>query len=190
MAAFEHITTLLSFIFALALTHLLASATDLVLARERVRFSWVQTLWMVNAMVLLLNNWLSLWDDRALAHWDIASITLQFSFAVLQYFTCSLVSPKVPEDGPFDMWAFAQAQRKYYLGAVAALGVAAAFVNVYFAWKRQADFMQTLAGQVFLIPIIAIVLAGALVRSATLQLLFALLFLLSAVGTLLLLTTI
>jgi hypothetical protein len=32
---FEHAAMLLSFVYALALTHLLSSATDLVLARDR-----------------------------------------------------------------------------------------------------------------------------------------------------------
>ena len=62
--------------------------------------------------LLLLNNWLSLWDNHGLDHWDIASISLQFLFCVLQDFACSLVSPKLPEEGVLDMWAFAQSQRR------------------------------------------------------------------------------
>ena len=76
MSAFEHITTLLSFVFALALTHILASATDMLLKRDRVRFSWLQAIWMVNATILLMNNWLAVWDDHGLQHWDILSVSL------------------------------------------------------------------------------------------------------------------
>ena len=51
---FEHVTILLSIIFALAMTHILASATELVWERHTVRFSGLQTLWMVNALLGLL----------------------------------------------------------------------------------------------------------------------------------------
>jgi hypothetical protein len=36
---FEHITILLSFVYALAVSHLLTSATELMWARDRVRLS-------------------------------------------------------------------------------------------------------------------------------------------------------
>ena len=53
---FQHITVLLSFVFAIALTHLLSSASKLILARDRVRFSGLHALWMLNALMVLLIN--------------------------------------------------------------------------------------------------------------------------------------
>ena len=38
MGAFDHVMVLLSFVFALALTHLLSRVGSLMLARKRVRF--------------------------------------------------------------------------------------------------------------------------------------------------------
>jgi hypothetical protein len=38
---FQQVTFLVSFIFAIALTRVLSSASQLILARERVRFSWL-----------------------------------------------------------------------------------------------------------------------------------------------------
>jgi len=57
---FEHLTLLLSFIYVIALTHLLSSATGLILARDRVRFSPLLAIWMVVALAILFNNWLSM----------------------------------------------------------------------------------------------------------------------------------
>jgi hypothetical protein len=37
MSAFEHVTALWSFVYALALTHLLARIAELIVARDRVR---------------------------------------------------------------------------------------------------------------------------------------------------------
>jgi hypothetical protein len=36
---FQHVTVLVSFVFAIALTHVFSSASQLLLARDRVRFS-------------------------------------------------------------------------------------------------------------------------------------------------------
>ena len=38
MTAFEHVTALFSFVYALALTHLLARIAELIVARDRVKF--------------------------------------------------------------------------------------------------------------------------------------------------------
>ena len=58
---FQHVTVLVSFIFAIALTHLFSSASQLILARERVRFSWLLSVSMLNAALGVIINWL----DRA-----------------------------------------------------------------------------------------------------------------------------
>ncbi|HZC17951.1 MAG TPA: hypothetical protein VE309_14435 [Caulobacteraceae bacterium] len=126
---FDHVTLLLSFVYAIALTHLLSSATELVLARERVRFSALQAVWMLNALVGLLVNWLSLWGQNILKHWTIQDVLLWFLVAIVQYFTCSLVSIR-PEPGePIDMGAFFERQRRPIGGAFAALMAPAMIVN-------------------------------------------------------------
>jgi len=47
---FQHVTVLVSFIFAIALTHVFSSASQLLLARDRARFSELLTESMVNAV--------------------------------------------------------------------------------------------------------------------------------------------
>jgi hypothetical protein len=101
-SAFEHVTALLSFVYALALTHLLA----LIVAGERVKFSGLLALGMVNAVLLVFVNWLSLWDLRSVTGWDIASIAIQFLFAVFVYVICALVGSKMPDDGTIDLEDF------------------------------------------------------------------------------------
>jgi hypothetical protein len=126
---FEHVTLLLSFVFAIALTHLLSSATELVLGRARVRFSGLQALWMLNALVGLLVNWLSLWGVSILERWTVADVLLWFAPAVLQYFTCSLISMKPAASGPIDMPAFFESQRPMILAAFAAMMVTSMIQN-------------------------------------------------------------
>ena len=94
MSAFEHVTALLSFVYALALTHFLARIAELIVARERVKFSGLLALGMVNAVLLVFVNWLSLWDLRSVTSWDLASVAIQFLFAVSVCVVCALVGPQ------------------------------------------------------------------------------------------------
>lgn len=105
MENFELLVVLLSFVYALALTHLLGSVAAMLLDRERTRFSLVQALWMLAAVMLLFNNWLSL-DGLRSAGWSTGLAAWGLVFAVLQYLACALVSPRAAEaGGPIDMGA-------------------------------------------------------------------------------------
>src|SRR6266849_5333401 len=132
MSAFEHVTALLSFVYALALTHLLARIAELIVARERVRFSGLLALGMVNAVLMVFVNWLSLWDLRSVTNWDLASIAIQFLFAVSVYVICALVGPKMPDDGTIDLEDFFWRQRTYFYGALIVCLVLSLLANLDF----------------------------------------------------------
>ena len=135
MSAFEHVTALLSFVYALALTHLLARIGELIVVRERVRFSGLLALGMVNAIITVFSNWLSLWDMRSVTSWDLGSIAVQFLFAILLYLVCVLVGPKAPDEGTIDLEDFFWRQRPYFYGAVLACEIVALIANL--------DFLKT-----------------------------------------------
>jgi hypothetical protein len=135
MSAFEHVTALLSFVYALALTHLLARIAELVAARERVRFSGLLALGMVNAVLVVFVNWLSLWDLRSVTSWDLASIAIQFLFAISVYVTCALVGPKTSDEGVIDLEDYFWRQRPYFYGALDVCLVLALLANL--------DFLKT-----------------------------------------------
>src|ERR1700746_1602922 len=135
MTAFEHVTALLSFVYALALTHLLARIAELVIARERVKFSGLLALGMANAVLLVFVNWLARWDLRSVTNWDIASVAVQFLFAVSVYVVCALVGPKAPDDGVIDLEGFFWRQRRYFYGAILVCLVLALLANL--------DFLKT-----------------------------------------------
>ncbi len=126
---FEQITILLSFVFAVALAHLLSSTTGLILARDRLRFSGLLALWMINALIGLLVNWLSIWQLHIIKTWTVVDVLLQFAPAMLQYFACSLVSIREESGAPLDMPAFYVAHRHAFTGAFAAMMVVNLFQN-------------------------------------------------------------
>jgi hypothetical protein len=118
---FGQVTTLLSFVYALALTHILTSSTELVWARERLRFSARQALWMVSAVISTTNNWIALAQFGGDQHWNTATIAGFFVSAVVQYYSCSLISMRTPEQGVVDMVGFFEKQRRPFFIAFAAL---------------------------------------------------------------------
>ena len=130
MTAFEHVTALLSFVYALAVTHLLARVAELIVARARVKFSGLLTLGMVNAVVLVFANWLSLWDLRSIKTWDLVSIVVQFLFAIVIFIICALVGPKVPDEGRIDLDDFFWRQRPYFYGAIVACVLLSLIANL------------------------------------------------------------
>src|SRR5438046_1595183 len=89
---FQHVTVLVSFIFAIALTHVFSSASQLLLARDRVRFSALLTVAMINAALGVIINWLGLWQLENIKHWSLGEVVLQLGWVIQNYFRCSLVA--------------------------------------------------------------------------------------------------
>jgi hypothetical protein len=154
MSAFEHVTALLSFVYALALTHLLARIAELIVARDRVRFSGLLALAMANAVLLVFANWLSIWDLHSVNSWDLLTITFQFLFAVSIYFLCVLAGPKAPSEGPIDLEEFFWRQRPYFYSAILACVLLALIANLAFLKSANVSlfFQENAATLPMLIP--------------------------------------
>jgi hypothetical protein len=161
MSAFEHVTALLSFVYAL--THLLARIAELVVARERVRFSGLLALGMANAVLLLFTNWLSLWDLRSVKSWDLGSITVQFLFAVAIYLLCVLVGPKTPDEGPIDLEDFFWHQRPYFYGTLLSVVILSLIANLAFLKSSNASLFvkENLTVLPMLIPTVLALISRA-----------------------------
>jgi hypothetical protein len=137
---FQHVTVLVSFIFAIALTHVFSSASQLLLARDRVRFSALLAVSMLNAALGIIINWLGLWELQNLKHWSLGEVLLQLGWVVPNYFSCSLVAMPVSETGPLDMPAFFERQRRVIFSATIALSVMGGLAtyfdrNNFAGWK-------------------------------------------------------
>jgi hypothetical protein len=159
---FQHVTVLVSFIFAIALTHVFSSASQLILARERVRFSWLLAVSMVNAALGVIINWLSLWQFENIKRWTLGEVLLQLGWVVPNYFSCSLVAMPYAETGPLDMPAFFERQRRIIFSATLALWAAFA-IETYadrhnFAISKPNDWI---VGELFSLPLgVCALLAG------------------------------
>jgi len=137
---FQHVTVLVSFLFAIALTHVFSSASQLILARDRVRFSALLAVSMLNAALGVIINWLGLWEFQNLKHWSLTEVLLQLGWVIPNYFSCSLVAVPCSESGPIDMLAYFERQRRIIFSAtlaLAAMGGLATYAdrNNFAGWK-------------------------------------------------------
>jgi len=114
---FEQVDVFMSFVFALAMTHILSTVTELILARDRVIISGPFAIWMFNAIILLLTNWLALGNFREVTHWTPASVMMLFVIALTLYLICATMAIKVRDKESVDMPAFFAGNRLVIFGA-------------------------------------------------------------------------
>jgi hypothetical protein len=161
---FEQVTLLLSFVYVIALTHLLSSASELIQARNRVKFSALQAFWMVLAFSVLFLNWIQAWQLHAVPHWTMELVTLQFIGAVAQYFGCALVSMKVEAEGPVDMEAFYERERPAYCTAFLVLSLIAMVQNFLLS-----PLQVSVVADLMILPLLAMFLIAGFAKSRRLQ---------------------
>jgi hypothetical protein len=168
---FEHVTVLLSLVYVVALTHLLSSGTELLIARKRVRFSGLYLAWTVIALVVLLGNWLAFWGLSALKHWSVAEVLVQFLTAIIQYFTCSTLRVNETQgEEPIDLPAIFEDRRPVIFGAFLGLVLIAMFENW---WDRNNltgfDAKTWIGEDLALVPMAVGVVAAGWMRLKWLQ---------------------
>jgi len=154
MAAFDHIMVLLSFVFALALTHLLSRIGTMMFATRRAKFSPLLSLAMLNAIALVLCDWLILWAEHGLSQWNLAAVVVNFLLAISVFFVCASAAPEAQADGAVDMEAYYWRNRRAIWATLAVSNAVAMLANfVFLETPNQALFLQsTLASLPFFVP--------------------------------------
>ena len=93
MSAFEHVMSLISFVFALAMTHLLTCAIAIFRARSRIRFSFTHAAWMAVSLLQVTVWWLAFWDFRLMKSWDVGFVAFTLTAGIFVYVYTGLVMP-------------------------------------------------------------------------------------------------
>ncbi len=167
MGAFEHIISLLSFVYALAIAHVLTTVARLIGQRERVHFSWLHAFWMANAMLVLIIDWISYWDVHAVPSWTMASIAFVVGQSFLDYMQAALVCPEIPDEGEIDLVAFHETRSRRYIGAFAATTAGALVLNLYFG--RSFNVAEYLLQNAAVLPLFLVALAATIFRNRVVQ---------------------
>lgn len=129
MHPFEFIILFFSFIYTLALTHLLFAATRMIRHRRDLVFSWPHALWMLAVLVILGGNWLSFWDFKAFDEMRLPMVASGFVISIAQYFVCALVSPDFEGGETYNMKLFHEREHRTYIGGILAFCVMCIGVN-------------------------------------------------------------
>ncbi|HEY1708632.1 MAG TPA: hypothetical protein VGG10_10245 [Rhizomicrobium sp.] len=167
MGAFEHVISLLSFVYALAIAHLLTTVARLIGSRERVTFSWLHAYWMLNALIVLVVDWISYWDIRSVSAWTFGSILIVLTQSFVDYLQAALVCPEIPQEGAIDLVAFHETRSRRYIGAFVATTLSATLLNLYFG--NAYNVSEYISQNAATIPLFLIALTAALVRSKWVQ---------------------
>jgi hypothetical protein len=159
MATFDHVVLLLSFVFGLALAHLLSRLGSLMLARARVRFAPLQGLMALNAVATVFVNWLILFDMHSARDWDLLSIALWFVCALSCFFICAAAAPDPVEDKEIDLEAFYRDGHRLFYWLVLLSEAVDVAVNFDFLKIDPKLMLQTQLDTIpfFLPPVLAIV---------------------------------
>ena len=150
MHAYEFILILLSFVYAAAVTHLLSTAGEIIIASKRVQFSWFNAGWMLAALLFTCAWWIGLWDLHTMRIWNIGSIAFYFSVAAGIYLQARLVSPRIPEKGDIDLQQFHREEGRKYLIAYTILGAVTVVTNAMFG--QTTDASQWPAQNLVIVP--------------------------------------
>ena len=150
MHAFDFILVLLSFVYAAAVTHVLSTAGEIIIASKRIRLSWFNAGWMLVALLFTCAWWIGLWDLHAVRSWDIGSIAFYFSMAAGIYLYARLVSPRIPESGEIDLQRFHSEEGRKYLIAYTILGVVTVVANAILG--QAAGVSQWSAQNIVIVP--------------------------------------
>ncbi len=118
MRPFDFVIAFLASIYALALTHLLLAIAHMTRHRRQVRLDFVHTAWMLNALLLLFANWISLWDFHKLESLTLLAIMSALFYGINQCLVCALVAPRLDGEDGFDMRVFQKEHGRTYIGAL------------------------------------------------------------------------
>jgi len=139
MHAFDYLVTLFSFVFALAIAHILATIGDLVVASRRLTFSWLTIGWMLAVLVDVIAWWLGIWDLRKQGSWPTITIFFFFGAAAGLYVLSRVVCPRISDDGPVDLRDFHRREGPKYMLGYGAFSVFTVGANTYFGLMTGGD---------------------------------------------------
>ena len=168
MHAYDFILILFSFVYAAAITHILSTAGEIIIAAKRIRMSWFNAGWMCGALLFACAWWIGLWDVHTKTVWSVGSIAFYFSVAAGIYLNARLVSPRIPERDKIDLRTFHRDEGRKYLIFYAILSVVTIVANAVLG--QSGSTVQWSAQNTVIVPMaIATVIAAIFIRNRWVQ---------------------
>lgn len=93
MTPFDFVSVFFSVILGLGVSHLLASAAQLVKSRTRVQLDWIPSAWAATAFLLLIQAWWGMWSLHSTPSWSYGSFIVLVLYQSALYLVSTLVLP-------------------------------------------------------------------------------------------------
>jgi len=167
--AFDYVITLMSFVYALAIAHVLATVGDIIRAWPRVRFSWLNAAWMLFELLAILAWWIGLWGARHAPAWAVSDIVELFVLATVLYLEARLVCMRVPTDGVVDMGRFHDEEGREYIIIYIVLAAATFVLNIQSRGGFNVNVAETIAKNYAVLAMLVLSSAGAIFRDRRVQ---------------------
>ena len=167
MSAFEHVMSLISFVFALAIAHLLTCAIAIFRARSRVRFSFTHVAWMAVSLLQVMVWWLAFWDFRLMKSWDVGYVAFTLLAGILVYVYTGLVCPELPEEGPLDLGDYHRTHGREYIAVYLALGVVGFVYGAVYGYLYNVP--EQTAQNAVIMPMTLVAVVAFIFRNRTVQ---------------------
>jgi hypothetical protein len=171
MDAFGYVSVIISVFIGLSLSHLLTGTVGLVKARQRVKFYWVQLLWILLTFVGNIFLWWTMWNLRLVRSWNFFTFLLVLLAPVLLYVAAAFLIPEVEPSATLDLRKYFYQNRSAFFGINAAFTVLMGTEN----WLLTRRLLPTPVVLIFAIWFVLLCIA-AIVRSALYHAVVALLF--------------
>lgn len=183
MTTFEFLLALYVILAGLGLTLLIRSIGQLIEAREDVQTYWVHSVWVGIIFLVHITNWFAFWEFRHVAVWSVAKFLLLLSLPTLLYLVSHISVPEVVANGTrYDMRAYFYKRHRIIMGLLS-ITMVLNLVNDYFL-HGFLEFSEVNVVRFFAFCVVSI---GALFDNPRLQAAIAVVMLLLAVFTTMLL---
>jgi hypothetical protein len=116
MDAFSYITVLVSVVLGLAIQQVLQGYRSLALNRRQVEVYWPSIAWSVNILIMVVQNWWSLFGLADHPSWTFAAFAALLIQTAALYMMAGLVLPDTPPGERIDLKAHYYRERISFFG--------------------------------------------------------------------------
>ena len=123
MTEFDYLSVLISIVLGLGLSHVMATAAQLVRFRAAVKFYTPALLWLALLFFLHVQIWWAVFELRDVPEWTFGNFVLVLAIPAVVYVISVLLSPDFDREERIDLRASYFAHRRWFFGLLALLPI-------------------------------------------------------------------
>ena len=121
MSEFDYLSVLISIVLGLGISHVLASAAQLVRYRSAVRFYPPTLVWLALLFLVHVQIWWAVFELRSVPEWSFVGFVLVLALPVMAYLASVLLSPDFDREELVDLRGSYYEHRRWFFTLFALL---------------------------------------------------------------------